>query len=204
MILDGEGTMLPGWPRNLSSGIIASPAIGQMDGEGGLEIVAVGGTQYRSKVGVFKANGDSYSTDWTVTLETGIDSSPALGDLWGDEDLEIVIGGLDGKLYAWDLQAQTGNFPIQFSHPESIHSSPAIGDVVEADGELEIVIASQYMGGTPPYEHFRSMLYAVRGNGEILHNWPVSISYLSFDSQAAAGSVIWDDGRVPAAKISIK
>ena len=67
-------------------------------------------------------------------------SSPVLGDIDGDRDLEIVVGSEDDKVYAWhhDGTSVTG-------WPETtgsiVYSSAALGDI-DGDGDIEVVVGS--------------------------------------------------------------
>ena len=80
------------------------------------------------------------SVQWTYSTEGWIKfSSPALVDVNGDGDLEVVVGCLDKKVYV--LDPFTG-IPLP-GWPQTtsakIDSSPAVGDV-DGDGLMEIVI----------------------------------------------------------------
>ncbi len=202
-VLDGDGTLVPGWPVLLNHTILSSPAVGQMDGVGGPEIVAIGcrGDLMNAKVFVLRPDGTNYSGSWPVTVTAGIVSSPALGDLVGDSDLEIIVGDLAGWLHVWNLSGLSGPFPRLLNGP--IYSSAALGDIT-GNGVLEMVIATQYQVGSPPFTHYESSLYAVDGSAAVAPGWPVNISSGLINSQAAAGPVIWDISTNPKAiKISI-
>jgi len=73
----------------------SSPALGDIDGDGKLEIV-VGSNDDK----LYALNGEDGSVLWSYTTGGDIVSSPALGDIDGDGKLEIVVGSNDDKLYA--------------------------------------------------------------------------------------------------------
>lgn len=74
-----------------------------------------------------------YETDWPIS------SSPALGDIDNDGNLEVVIGAYDGNLYA--LNAEDGSFLWSYETNGSIRSSPVLGDI-DGDDSLEAVFMS--------------------------------------------------------------
>lgn len=138
LALNGDASPLPGFPVYTTEVIKSSPAIGDINGDGWLDIV-VGTGDWDESCGQVPDGRKVYAWDHTGQLLPGwprptgenMLSSPALGDLDGDGDLEVVIGcGFDYQfasptctyLYAWhgDGRNVTG-FPMS---PESINSSP--------------------------------------------------------------------------------
>jgi hypothetical protein len=70
------------------SGIVSSPAVVDLDGDGLLEII-VGA--FDQRVYVFRADGTD-QPGWPRFVSDSVWSSPALADLDGDGRLEIIIG----------------------------------------------------------------------------------------------------------------
>jgi len=90
---DGNG----GWGGNRTS-----PAVADLDGDGDLEVVM--GVEGSMAPGLVVYDGATGRVEWTLELPgtTGLDSSPAIGDLDGDGELELAFFGRDGKAYAID------------------------------------------------------------------------------------------------------
>ncbi|MGB9721041.1 MAG: T9SS type A sorting domain-containing protein [bacterium] len=146
------GQPLPSWPNIVGNGvyegIISSPAIGDIDNDGILDIVTGRGIIQSSygAVFAFRATGDTLN-GFPAFINTGaVTSSPALGDIDGDPEIEIVVGCQDGNLYAYNPDASIVNgFPIAVA--QSVTSSPALGDI-DLDGDIEIVVGGKGPAGT--------------------------------------------------------
>lgn len=106
-------------------------------------------------------------------------ATPALGDIDGDSDLEIVVGAFDMHFYAWHHDGEAvENFPMDSAHAtqnpaasefqnslgDTIWSSPALSDI-DGDGKADAVFgtdegdyttAGAFAGWTPgwtcPYQ----------------------------------------------------
>lgn len=84
------------------SEIWSSPAIGDVDNDGVLEI-CFGIRRWWDNFYILKKYGTDWAplTGWPKTLGSSVLGSPVLADIDGDEDLEIFIISEDGKLFAF-------------------------------------------------------------------------------------------------------
>ena len=167
---------------DLWDGIATTPALGDLDGDGDLEIVVAGidrrihAWHHTGEVvegwPIYRYNGDA--------LLRGGMSSPALGDIDGDGRPEVVVGTMSppwggegspdpdyNKGTVWAINGDSTNVPgFPLETEQYIYSSPALGDI-DNDGKLEIVVGAGW--GTSGREN---IVYAWNHDGAPLPNWP--------------------------------
>lgn len=179
--LRGDGTPMPGWPVQVqplsdspstmpavAQGVLSeSPdpifnvvAIGDIDGDGGPEVVAA---SHFGGLYVWHADGtlaDGFP-HWTIgrdrrewegelwNFDQGYMGAPALWDIDGDGTLEIIAAAMDGRLYVVTHQGTDfGPYPVELCDPANCGvdgyrtiASPAVGDV-DGDGDADIGIGT--------------------------------------------------------------
>lgn len=137
----------------------------------------IGGNQFQLMPGwprlAFDELGRPDNPSYPDGVPDGFESTPAAGDIDGDGDLEIVIGGNDRRLHAWHHNgAYVQGWPVDRSNSlwRGSMSSPALADI-DRDGILEIIIGT-YSYPTPacpnPY-----LFLAMNGNTSLLPGFPV-------------------------------
>lgn len=153
-----------GWKFQALNGIFSSPAVGDLDGDGDLEIV-VG-----SEDGNVYALDDSGKTVWSYKTSKAVRSSPALADLNDDGKLDVVVGTIDGKILALDGRNGRRIWELEFYNV--FRSSPLVYDI-DSDYNQEVAIGSE--NGT---------LYALDGESG-LEEWTFCTDSGIYSSPAA-------------------
>ncbi len=106
------------------------------------------------------------ATNWSIGI-----SSPAVGDIDGDGDIEIMIGSSDKNMYAFHHNGtNVVGWPVFFN--KEVYSSPALGDI-DGDGDTEIVVGAH-----------NNNIYALHHNGTNVTGWPVAIGSYGASSPA--------------------
>ncbi len=195
-----DGTELPGWPKDLRSNTNgwnwATPAVGDVDGDGDPEIVVntldartwvwhVDGTELMdgdsdpATDGVFLFRSD-YPYEWGM-------SSPALYDLDDDGAKDIIFGSKYGagnynKLHAFRYdQSEVPGFPDSTAQG-NILCSPTVADL-NVDGIWEIIYQSQ-----------DNYLHVVQEDGSAYSGFPIPFpSNTTFCPSPAVGDFDSDD-----------
>ncbi|MCX5800497.1 MAG: C25 family cysteine peptidase [Candidatus Eisenbacteria bacterium] len=175
-VWNSDGTLRQGWPQTVGMNPWSTAALGDIDNDNSLEIVVgnadgkvyawnpdgsevIDGDQNPSTTGVFAVTGSAW-----------LYGSAAMADIDGDQVPEIIIGGRDGKLYAWNGD---GSLVPHFPYVTSgfITSSPAVADL-DNDGAPEIVF------GSGNYK-----VYAINTDSTLVMGWPKTGINLSGDMQ---------------------
>jgi hypothetical protein len=156
-----------GWPKTTGESVTSSPALGDIDGDGDMEVV-VG--SYDDHVYAWHHDGSTVS-GWPKKTGWCVSSSPALGDIDGDGDIEIVVGSGDNNVYAWHHDGSTvSGWPKKTG--SRVSSSPALGDI-DGDGDIEIVV------GSADYK-----VYAWHHDGSTVSGWPKKTGWWVHSSPA--------------------
>src|SRR5262249_33016065 len=163
-VMNAHGTVLPGWPREPSrggnTGYWATPVVGDVDGDGSPEIVAISkdGNLYcwhANGTALLPANPDGF----VRAVGAGTQARRALADLDGDGKREIIVNGASARVFVvrWDGTDQPG-------WPRDLYAmgkgSPAVGDI-DGNGVLDIVITSES-------DH----VWVFDATGALLPGWP--------------------------------
>ncbi|MEM8556911.1 MAG: VCBS repeat-containing protein [Bacteroidota bacterium] len=133
-----------------------APALGDLDGDGDLDVVL--GT-WRNRLALYRNDlgaGDGaerfvLATDALTQIDRGSNTVPALADLDGDGDLDLVVGESSGELNLFRNEG-TPQAPRFVAVPEAFgdfdagrRSAPTFADL-DGDGDPDLVVGSEADG----------------------------------------------------------
>jgi hypothetical protein len=159
---------LAGWPQTTPYPGFSSPAIGDLDGDGDLEVVIAAGNPFVSTgdaiagagmVHAWHHNGSPVA-GWPVSpkndvnMDATIFGSPVIADLDGDGAQEVLIG------MVWDIHVygSNGALKTRLKTMYTVASTPAVGDT-DGDGRADVFIGGSHAQGDTSSGylwHFRS------------------------------------------------
>jgi hypothetical protein len=182
---------MPGFPIDLQRGAQNSPAIGDLDGDGSLEIVVgTGGITSNpiAKVIAFRSNGQVMNGFPFLVGGSSVGNSPTLFDITGDGKLEILIRmkpdtDING-IYAINHHGSIVPgfpFPITFGNPGAC---VAVGDMT-GDGVPELAY-----GGVEAVDSGKVWVYNL--SGQLLPGFPARVFRTWVDGSVAIADVDGD------------
>ncbi len=160
-----DGSLVPGFFIQVDEVVWSAPALGDLNGDGWLDIVVGTGDCYEhvecasggrthpvtDAIYAWDRNGNPLP-GWPVHLPQFTLASPALGDLDGDGDLEVVFNTGDAYVHVlhgngqemagWPRLVTTPAGPGQVVHFPT-RASPVLADLT-GDGRLEVILPSNW------------------------------------------------------------
>jgi len=170
---DFAGNLVEGWPATAGDGtyrIISTPATGDVDGDGQIEVVV---TLSDGQLYVFGPKGAQEGDPLEIGNvaekfgDQDLNSSPTIADVDEDGSMEIIVGSYDNRLYLFNLQGaydnQDTNAPREsvwsFRTNGVVRSTAVVADIdPDSDGN-EIAFGSG-----------DSFLYVLDKDGNMLWN----------------------------------
>lgn len=164
-VVSGTGINLRGWPVEFGRGweTFSSPAVGDIDGDGDLEVVFATNTHMSHNEYIFAYHHDGLSVQnwpfWVANQgDLGFVASVAMADLDGDEDAEIIVPHAVGNFYVLQGDASFCNgWPVELPGNGRIWGSPVCMDVT---GDLKPEILTEQSKSYEP----NIMIWDYQGN----------------------------------------
>lgn len=131
---DNTGSMMSGWPRDLDTGVSAYVSIGTVSHLSQRDVVACSGLE----IHLLRFNGAEHNfAPYPIVVPDTLHSAAAIGDidLDGREEL-VVTAGSRLRVYRHDTTPSV----VRTMAGTDLRNSPSLGNIDEADAELEIVV----------------------------------------------------------------
>jgi hypothetical protein len=159
-----DGSNYPNWPVYFGEYNYGGPVAGDVDNDGGMEVF-LGANAAAGNALLYGWSHDGMDLPgWPVSFPDGyeVHSSPALSDLDGDGDLEIIFSPFRGDRTFVFHHDGTVFLGWPRSSPSDVRDTPVVGDL-DGDGDLEIICAAAYN------------VYAWHHDGSQISGFPISV-----------------------------
>ncbi|HNX00664.1 MAG TPA: S8 family serine peptidase [Candidatus Cloacimonadota bacterium] len=159
IVLRPDGSNYPNFPITLDAGMLSSIAVGNLNADSNLEIVA---TTLNSKVQVISLETQQNIAGFPFTMNASSQSGAIVADIDNDGQLEIIVASsTNANLYALNGDGTTVFAPQPLG--QSLKTSPIVGDI-NNDGQKEIILPT-----------YNGNLYVMNHQGATLSGFPVSL-----------------------------
>ena len=169
-VFRSNGSVMPGWPKNIHGSFTKTPTLADLDGDGTIEIIYPSGDLM--KLYVWQYNGSvmdgwPFETTYLNGSPTLIVSFPVVSDINNDGKLEVIFGVTDPNSRNGRLYAYSANGTKIWESSIISWARAAVGDV-DADRLKEVLISS-VSGGV-------GQLVLLNSTGDVMPGWPLNMS----------------------------
>lgn len=196
-VFDHDGNTLPGWPKTTAFLCWASPFLGDIDGDGDLEVFAFDimgfvyawhhdGSEVFDWDGNPSTDGVFFKTDDLGYWHT---STPALADIDEDGIVELIVGAPRDSIYCINGDPVDGyatnvpGWPVYIGDATAnLSASPVAGDI-DGDGHLEVIAVNS-----------AGRVLGLNHDGTPMANWPswIAATGVFFVGSPALGDLTGD------------
>ena len=178
-------------PGTLTPVSYSSTALGDLDGDGDLDLILTGYTSSGAISKIYRNDGSGSFSEINAGTLTGVMSgSIALGDLDDDGDLDLILTGYTGSVVVSRIYQNNGSGSFTEINTGTLtavcKSSVALGDL-DGDSDLDLILTGSTSYSSP---NRVSRIYQNDGNGSFTEINPGDLAGVSIQFHRA-----WRPGR---------